>query len=896
MEGPHGYDHNEDEIRREVDRKIIIQSEELKNRRLRKKNEESESSGGFFKKLKRDKKNAKTGDKIESNPKSSVVRNRELEKYRTIANISSQMSEYDYSIQDYRTYSGDDYAPDYSGPVKAVCIVMAVLIVIMSFLDSATYADYRAKFNKYTAIAEMPKFSEDKTIEVVRDKNIFEKIPDAKKSRAESIEEGKKVLSLVLSSSEKDMKIRLVDDNQDTVKGIKWGVVVTEEDGDKSDYDDEDEDGIIYLTKVPAGNYSVALKKSRSLTGYRLPSKAQTVSVKDAIEYKVIASIKDIVKKESEVDAKAEDTSGDVPADEESADVLKDTVEWVESTKTPMNGESFEESTVDLSKLKALSSSGSKKHQDVWAKVLSRYVSWALEIEDYELIGAGFGLKKCGLRNLNVIENPATDGRLRHMMIAAEEEEEADEGVVEVPDDQAVTPTPTETPTVVPTAKPDDTISPTPISDITSTPTEVPTATTAPTSTPTPTTEPVATTTPTPIPTMPVATTTPTPAPTLIDTAKSVAISCLNNTIEAGSTTNVSATVYPINDVIISWVSSNPAVATVVMGVSTGNAVVTGVSRGSAIITATSGMGATASVTITVTGDGKYSSDAQLYDRDDNELFVYDGGVYRLAKYEDYISGLFTKFYKRSAGYLYTGWQTIENKTYYYTRDHQFVTGDQVIGGVPYHFGLDGVLAKSSGVLGIDISKYQPDIIWESVKKSGIEYVIIRCGYRGAATGSLIQDPYFTSHIKGAQSVGLKVGIYFFSTAMNETEAVEEASMCAMLCSGNKISYPIFIDVESSNRAGYNSLTVEERTDNIRAFCKTIKSAGYVPGVYANKTWLTTKIDADKLSEYKIWLAQYNPSGPTYEGRYDLWQYTSKGSINGIKGNVDMDKSYLENN
>jgi GH25 family lysozyme M1 (1,4-beta-N-acetylmuramidase) len=278
-----------------------------------------------------------------------------------------------------------------------------------------------------------------------------------------------------------------------------------------------------------------------------------------------------------------------------------------------------------------------------------------------------------------------------------------------------------------------------------------------------------------------------------------------------------------------------------------------------------------------------------------NELYVKDGDSYRLAKYADCSEGggSFTQFFRRVVGYVYTGWQNIDGKSYYYTKDHEKVTGDQVIGGVQYHFNSDGSLDAGSGVLGIDVSKYQPSINWSSVKASGVDFVIIRCGYRGASTGALIEDPYFKSHIKGAKRAGLKVGVYFFSTALSEAEAVEEASMCAALCSGYGINYPIFMDCENSPRPGYNSMSASERTTIIKAFCNTIKSAGYTPGVYANKTWFSSYINTSALSGCKIWLAQYNSSGPTYSGHYDLWQYTSKGHVDGISGNVDMNQSYL---
>ena len=271
---------------------------------------------------------------------------------------------------------------------------------------------------------------------------------------------------------------------------------------------------------------------------------------------------------------------------------------------------------------------------------------------------------------------------------------------------------------------------------------------------------------------------------------------------------------------------------------------------------------------------------------------MFENDAYRLAKFADYDSKKFDKFYKKVVGFIYTGWQNIDGKSYYYTKDHEKVTGDQIIGGVSYSFNSDGSLDNGSGVLGIDVSKYQPSINWSSVKASGVDFVIIRCGYRGASTGALIQDPYFTSHMKGAKSAGLKVGVYFFSTALNEAEAVEEASMCAALCGDYGINYPVFLDVESSSRPGYNTLSASQRTENIKAFCKTISSAGYTPGLYANKTWLSEKINTSSLS-CKIWLAQYRAEGPTYSGRYDIWQYTSKGRVDGISGNVDMNKSFL---
>ena len=237
------------------------------------------------------------------------------------------------------------------------------------------------------------------------------------------------------------------------------------------------------------------------------------------------------------------------------------------------------------------------------------------------------------------------------------------------------------------------------------------------------------------------------------------------------------------------------------------------------------------------------------------------------------------------------GWGTIDGKTYYYDKDGNAVTGEQVIKGAKYSFGSDGALSSSSGTLGIDVSKWNGNIDWNKVKSSGVNFVIIRCGYRGSSAGALIEDPKFRANIKGAQAAGLRVGVYFFSQAVNEVEAVEEASMCINLCKGYSLSFPVYIDIEGSNGRG-DTISASQRTANIKAFCGTIQSAGYRAGVYSNKTWFTKNINTASLTNYKIWLAQYAANVSYTATRYDMWQYTSKGSVSGISGNVDMNILY----
>ncbi|MCR5255586.1 MAG: Ig-like domain-containing protein [Acetatifactor sp.] len=291
---------------------------------------------------------------------------------------------------------------------------------------------------------------------------------------------------------------------------------------------------------------------------------------------------------------------------------------------------------------------------------------------------------------------------------------------------------------------------------------------------------------------------------------------------------------------------------------------------------------------VTVKDNPKNDKTTKLLTKDGEQVYVLENGQYREATNADY--------YTASAFYLkgeikYTGWQTIKGNVYFFDKNGKKVTGEQVIQGAKYTFASDGSLVLGNGAMGIDVSKWNGSIDWKAVKNSGISYVIIRCGYRGSSAGSLIVDPKFTQNIKGATSAGLKVGVYFFTQAIDEVEAVEEASFVLDQIKGYKISYPVFLDVEGSGGRG-DKISKETRTAVIKTFCETIKRGGYTPGVYANKTWLNEKMNASQLSAYKIWLAQY-ASAPTYTGRYDLWQYSSKGKVSGISGDVDLDWSYL---
>lgn len=203
-------------------------------------------------------------------------------------------------------------------------------------------------------------------------------------------------------------------------------------------------------------------------------------------------------------------------------------------------------------------------------------------------------------------------------------------------------------------------------------------------------------------------------------------------------------------------------------------------------------------------------------------------------------------------------------------------------------------LDDEDALFGIDVSKWNKKIDWQAVADSGVDFAIIRCGYRGSSTGALVEDPYFKKNIEGAEAAGIKVGIYFFTQAVNPVEAVEEASMALALSKQYKLALPIFIDTEGAGGNGRaDGLDVETRTAVCDAFCKTIENAGFNGGIYASKHWLEHNLTMDDLSDYTVWLAQYSKKA-TYEGEYALWQYTSAGTVDGIETRVDLNMCYMD--
>lgn len=200
---------------------------------------------------------------------------------------------------------------------------------------------------------------------------------------------------------------------------------------------------------------------------------------------------------------------------------------------------------------------------------------------------------------------------------------------------------------------------------------------------------------------------------------------------------------------------------------------------------------------------------------------------------------------------------------------------------------------KENAISGIDLSKWNEVTDWQAVKDAGVEFAIIRAGYRGTVTGALVVDPAFAEHMQGAAEVGIQTGVYFFTQAINEVEAVEEASMVVELLKQYNVQYPVFIDTEGAGGDGRaDGLDIATRTAVCEAFCNTIENEGYKAGVYASRNWYNNKLDMSAFGNHYIWLAEYCDE-PLYEGDYHMWQYTSKGQIAGIEGNVDRNVSYI---
>ncbi len=265
------------------------------------------------------------------------------------------------------------------------------------------------------------------------------------------------------------------------------------------------------------------------------------------------------------------------------------------------------------------------------------------------------------------------------------------------------------------------------------------------------------------------------------------------------------------------------------------------------------------------------------------------------------------------------GWQTIGGATYYY-QNGKPLTGWQIFDyGKPvtgsynadgsiyyvedmssyrrYFFDSNGVLSSGNA---IDVSYAQGSgINWNKVKADGIDYALIRCGYRGYGNGQLKEDStYWVENVRNAQAAGIQVGLYFFTNAISTQEAVDEAAYVLGLIEkyGLNITGPICIDMETICYRTMDYTNTQQRTNIIRAFCDYISSHGYRTKFYTNYDFAANQLYLSQLSDLDLWLASYNSSShflftnfeAVYGHRIDIWQYSSQNRVSGISGNVDM--------
>lgn len=621
---------------------------------------------------------------------------------------------------------------------------------------------------------------------------------DGDNTQMASVDEKEVPVVLKATSVDKDLKVKIVNErNGKVITGTAFEVSVTDSAKKTKDYTDSDKDGIIYIKSMEPGKCTISMKASG---GYAAP-KNITADVKANIEYQVV-DISDEIKSESEINVAAEDSSHNGNAGAGTAQVLTDTVEYVEPSKTEITEEVKTQRVDDwgqpvYSKLKK-----DQYGTDMYEKIISEPTH-----EDKDGDGK---CDRCG-----------TEVKPAH--------------------------THSYTETVTP--------------------------------------------------------------PTCVNEGYTTyTCSCGDSYVDNYTDPNPDNHVNTNNDKVCDLCGADLSPAEPETPEGEGGGSQTGEGTGET--------GETTPPSDTVEGTTAPSSDPAANNTDTQNLeadpaaapaaSVYTAGIVLLRAgttdkivYDtssrpiyDTSSEPVYDIELKVTGYKYTGWQTLDGATYYFDKNGNKVTGTQVIQGIQYTFSDEGV---RSGTIGIDVSKFQSSINWQKVKNAGINFVIIRCGYRGYGSGVLVQDPMFASHITGAKAAGLRVGIYFFSQAISKAEAVEEASMAVKLARQYGINMPIAIDSEYANGGAgrADGLSKLARTDITIAFCNTVANAGYKPMVYASKSWFSDHLDVSRFpSSYRIWVAHYAKTCG-YTGRYDIWQNTSKGSVDGVKGNVDMNISSI---
>lgn len=202
---------------------------------------------------------------------------------------------------------------------------------------------------------------------------------------------------------------------------------------------------------------------------------------------------------------------------------------------------------------------------------------------------------------------------------------------------------------------------------------------------------------------------------------------------------------------------------------------------------------------------------------------------------------------------------------------------------------------KSISFIGVDISRYQGEVDFYQLKDAGIDFVMLRVGARGYSSGEIMMDETFADNIQKASEAGLDIGVYFYSQAVTQEEAVEEANMVIESLGEYKLQYPVAFDMEyvENDTARVEALSRVDKTNITKAFLDTIQAAGYRTMIYGDKEWLIKKIDLSKLTAYDIWLSQ-DADIPDYPYKFAMWQYTTSAQINGIDGYANLNICFID--
>lgn len=202
---------------------------------------------------------------------------------------------------------------------------------------------------------------------------------------------------------------------------------------------------------------------------------------------------------------------------------------------------------------------------------------------------------------------------------------------------------------------------------------------------------------------------------------------------------------------------------------------------------------------------------------------------------------------------------------------------------------------KKTSYTGVSISKYNEFVDYIKLKKAGLDFAMIRVGARGYGTGQITLDENFDKNMKDAIGAGLEVGVYFFSQAVNEEEAIDEAGVVLAAISEYDVNYPIAfaMDFVENDTARVESLTREERTAVADAFLSLLKEEGYNTVLYADKEWLINKIDLSLLTSYDIWLSQ-EADVPDYPYKFSMWQYTKNAKVDGMAEAAELTISFID--